>query len=129
MERNEELLRAVADYIEEDPKRHTQSCWVNENWDCGTTGCIAGNALLLSGYKYTARTNNWLTPNGVFADVDDNTFEYAKRELGLTEVDAQVLFGGHWKPARHLTIGDALRKLAGGADIKEVTYDRSRPPL
>lgn len=52
MERNDELIDAVLDYIEAHPEEWDQGVWANA---CGTQACFAGRAMLLSGYTLTLK--------------------------------------------------------------------------
>lgn len=46
---NIELAKKVLDYIEAHPKEHDQNSFIDHKPVCGTTKCIAGHAMLLSG--------------------------------------------------------------------------------
>lgn len=116
-ERNEELFRAVADYIEEHPERYSQTTY-GYTTGCDTVACIAGTALLLSGLTLQPDGDDWLWFNGTFI-VDTRT--KAQHLLGLTVGESYLLFSGSWEPAKHLSVADALRKIGAGADLKEVT--------
>jgi hypothetical protein len=64
---NAALLRAVLTQVEDHPKQFDMSVWGEMERSCGTVACLAGWALILSGWKL----------------VDDCTFESpdGKREI------------------------------------------------
>lgn len=45
---NAELAYLILDYIDAHPEQHDQDVWIQEK-ECGTAGCFAGWATLLSG--------------------------------------------------------------------------------
>lgn len=99
------LMNQVADHIEAFPERYDQEVyWITT--ECGTVGCIAGWADRLSGYD-----DPLVAPSN------------AEERLGLTLDEGSVLFDEAWRPAEGLTVPDALRKLAGGADLEDVTHE------
>jgi hypothetical protein len=69
--------------------RWDQSTWLIEEPDCGTSCCIAGYIVLSDGQK---PDNNYrlTTPDGR----DVSIRMYAQELLGLSENDADYLFGG-----------------------------------
>ncbi len=72
---NVNLLLKVADTIAKHPQAFDMG-----DWDCGTTACIAGWALRLSGKRYG------LSKDGMFSSAD------AASALGLKQGDALKLF-------------------------------------
>ena len=53
--RGRELAELVLKYVTEHPERHKQRTWCDNHWDvsappghCGTTGCLAGWAVMLN---------------------------------------------------------------------------------
>lgn len=100
---NRARILAVADVIERHPDWYDQNTW--EGRPC----CIAGHALRL------ARADRY----GVFT-------ERAAAVLGLTTDQARVLFCASWQPPEGMTVPNALRLLAFGATINQVTAERSR---
>ena len=46
----------------------------------------------------------------------------AQQLLELSENEAEVLFSGGWKPNEDLTVPEALRKIADGIPIEELSY-------
>lgn len=115
--RNTDLLHAIARQIEAQPETYDQSVWVSDT-PCGTTACIAGWAALLSEGDITI-DEDVVYMDGGRRQIDVHT--YASSELGLDRHEAMWLFDGHWRPAKHLTVSEALVKFANGADIQEVT--------
>lgn len=94
--------------------------------------------------KANGLVNDWETPERpnleevindairVEADADNTEAStihgYAQEKLGLTDDEANVLFGGSWKPRDHdMSVGDALRELAEGASIADITPDELLP--
>lgn len=138
--RNAEALNRLANYIARHPERYNQGRWgwtaipdaadrerVNVK-ECGSTQCIAGHA---------ARQAGW-TPlvviDGDSLDIDwesvrlpgQRVFRHvsavARKELGLTPRESAILFAGGWKPSEGRTVQWALRQLAKGASIEDVTH-------
>jgi hypothetical protein len=124
-----DLMLKVADQIEEEPERYNQYYYVMDS-PCGTQHCIAGWALVLSGKAqveidtYTDRA--WTC---IFVDLEtggwEDPVELGREALGLNEEEAWRLFGASWKPAENMSVPDALRKLAWGADIEDVSSPAS----
>ena len=96
---NVRLLRRILRHIKADPRRYNQGTWGVEKPaehggpPCGTQACIAGWAVLLS-----VPRRNWLRwisrsdeemKNGEKSCIRAR----AKKLLGLTEEEAQYLFG------------------------------------
>lgn len=82
--RNTELLERTMQYILDHPERHDQ---VNY---CGTSQCFAGWAAHLEGWKIVSTFPAVVEKNGVRRQVGG----LAKELLGLTNVEANTLFGG-----------------------------------
>jgi hypothetical protein len=84
MERNDELIDKVIDYIREHPEEWNQSVWGYQA-ACGTEACFA---LLMSGYTY----------NQGFRDPEGRTVsgipEIASELLGIPERQARLFFYG-----------------------------------
>lgn len=87
---NVELLERVMRHIEDHPAQHDQGIWLDE---CGTAGCFAGWACLLSGWR----------PSVVFAPgcglvispdtlVERGAYDAALDLLGIDTPDALTLF-------------------------------------
>jgi hypothetical protein len=92
---NIELAQRVVDYIEAHPEEHRQSDFIGRNWDnaCGTTACICGHAMLLSGeYKIVFDDSR----QAAIADLTGaHAGEYSavgKRLLGISQEDMDYLF-------------------------------------
>lgn len=112
---------------------------------CRTTACIAGHTMFLSGkagylirdtYSPSQRvvvvatediyvdepTMHWnarTIPKG--HHVADFAAPIARRELDMPAWQAKRLFDGDWKPREGMTVPEALRALADGAKLSEVT--------
>lgn len=126
-----DLLRVIADQIEAHPEKYTQDTWgsfgneevalpflkVAERMainDCGTQGCIAGWAAAFNVMDPVIR--KWLSD-------DNNNMTYLGAELlCISESEASSLFDLTWKPAQGLTVSDALRRIADGASVDEVSF-------
>jgi hypothetical protein len=134
MARNLDLLDQVLDFVRMNPERWYQGSWFSpgstgysqksietlrditdperiqgENW-CGTTGCIAGHAVTMFGYKPVIvfdstdgyfEFSNQLVAQGenlrTYDNLHDNTFktdDKAAELLGLSTHDAELLFAG-----------------------------------
>lgn len=91
---NEPLLFAVLMDATIHPENHDQSFWARKS-ACGTTGCVAGNAVIMMNHKL-----DWIR-------ICDNTFEathiadtgsrgeiasQAMADLGLNSIQAEYLF-------------------------------------
>lgn len=89
---NIELARKVLDYIERHPDEHDQSSFANNNTTmCGTTCCIAGHTMLLSGrYTLDVRGLMFVDQSGrrESCDADD----IARDLLEMPAEDADALF-------------------------------------
>lgn len=132
---NKELLLKVADAIEKYPELYDQETYGDVEVDdtsCGTTACIAGWACALEGYYPTIAT---LSDGEVIFGYDNVAKEpwtpfskgvdshvTAQQLLELSENEADVLFGGGWRPDEDLTVPEALRKIADGISIAELSY-------
>lgn len=80
--RNVPLLEEVMTHIKDHPETHNQSMYLSQN-ECGTAGCFAGWAWLLSGREYL--------------EIDSardalRVFDGAQELLGLTDREAVALF-------------------------------------
>lgn len=120
------LLYEVAEMVEAYPESYNQMVWVQDaaeesdvSWDqvalvelvqnpsCGTTACIAGWVVAIA------------TAQGARLGLDPG--RQAASILGLADDDARLLFDAAWKPRSDLTVPDALRAIADGATVDEVT--------
>lgn len=100
------MLR-VADAIEQHPEQYDQSDWKTKQ-SCGTNSyCVAGWAQHLC------------FPRQEFSEV--TTPLCAAKLLALTEDEAVALFSATWEPHEGLSVPDALREIAGGATIEDVS--------
>jgi hypothetical protein len=106
---NSELFRKIADRIEAEPKIYSQEAAIVENGLEGPCYCIGGLALLLSGHDLRS---------GTIGDYgNDNS---ARRLLGYPNGGPSIFDGG-WKPREGLTVPQALRLIADGASVSEVS--------
>lgn len=124
--RNTEKLEKLADtlewVIEEYPDLYDQSTY-GQLTDCGTKACIAGWAAFLNGWKPQAIEKTW---SWDFLERDsekDDVHDIAIEVLGITRGEAEILFDQDWEPAEGMTVPDALKKLAGGEPIENVTIE------
>ena len=125
--RNTELFERIADEIEFFPESYDQQSWgmmiegaKAKQTACGTAFCIAGHASHLTGWLplHPGEWDNVVRPKGKdHVEVG----AAARRELGLTDAEAEFLFDGDWKPKRKYTVPEALRAIGNGADILSVT--------
>lgn len=116
-ERNTDLFFAVAEAIEDDPRRYCQDSWYDRRRGCGTTACIAGwaAAIVAKAGDLNRARRAW---------DDDPLFlasDIAQDALGLTDDEAYDLFNATWQPHDGLSVPDALRKIGEGAEIEDVT--------
>lgn len=115
---NEDLLRRVLDHITAHPDEHNQGHWALWS-DCGTAYCVAGHAVVMSGYE-----PDWLSAFGGsegistagVAGKDQTIAELAAELLGLEFDSAHdgLFFGGNdldalWRIAAELTDGRVSR--------------------
>lgn len=98
---NSELFRKIADKIEAEPKLYRQSRKEVIIRGCGTAHCIGGWACAL--------TNNEIS------------LMRAGKLLGLKNWDQYRIFDAFWKPRPDLTVPQALRMIADGASVSEVS--------
>lgn len=86
MARNTALLERTMRHVTDHPEVHDQRVWMNE---CGTAGCFAGWACLLSGWQVMPYTiDGWVTDG----DSEELVATVAARLLGLSEWEADMLF-------------------------------------
>jgi hypothetical protein len=74
---NVELINQTKDWMNAHPEHHDQMLW-----HCGTSHCFFGIAEMLSKGK---------SPSECFLGNSDNTYEFSKSALGLTEAQACYL--------------------------------------
>lgn len=89
---NTDLLLEIREQITSHPETHDQNQW-GRRTACGTTHCIAGWAIVLSGatFDWTSVYNT----AGTSVTVNDGAYrieEYAACEMGLSEDEADDLF-------------------------------------
>lgn len=100
--------------------------------DCQTSHCLAGHAVVGAGFLPHASVSPY-DRQKVYVDWEwvrkptgrkfRHTPNEARKILGLTKREATILFSGEWRPKSPLSVPGALRKLAKGASIYEVTDD------
>lgn len=125
MTRNAKLLRDVADKIEGDPHLYSQGTWGRVT-PCGTAHCIAGWACELAGCEPndpTAWEDGWLSVRKPGSTEFMPVGIAAEQLLGLSDIEALDLFDGGWKPKDGMTVPEALRGLADGKLMAEVSRD------
>jgi hypothetical protein len=92
VKKNTLLLLETLAYIEEHPEE-----WDQQYYLCRTGMCFAGTACVLAGCKpwYANERDGWSvhmkSPNNRLIDIDG----YAKKKLGLTELEGDLLFAMH----------------------------------
>ena len=79
---NTDLITATVAYARMHPEQHSQISYA-----CGTTACLAGHAMLLSGY--TLRRDHFIRPDGVMVDFE---FEEAQLLMGISHDQATAVF-------------------------------------
>lgn len=102
---NEQMLDLVINFIQLNPDKHDQESWVAVTYDesdgeiCGTTCCVAGHALLLSGdwtLKEVMNHSGEIVDVDIVSADDGSTRPHYSREaakvLGLTTGEADSLF-------------------------------------
>ena len=121
MERNADqikLFREIADKIEDHPELYDQADYEAQK-DCGTAHCIGGWACELRRDDL-----QWIT-NSYYGQEDVSPlagfFEAGSNLLGLTGKETMILFDAGWTPREGLTVPAALRAIADGAEIADVT--------
>lgn len=86
------LARKVLEHIEAHPEEHNQAYFAGRN-ECGTTACIAGHTLLVSGQYHLGAFDG-----EEFEFIQSATGEYviasdtAQEMLGLTQDQRETLF-------------------------------------
>lgn len=125
MARNAELLHAIADRIETDPRSYNQYLW-GKVGTCGTKHCIAGWAVHLHDGEEAIdfRRVGLFRKHATRVEVDHKLVHIAHRAqtlLGINQAESDVLFRGRWKPRGEMTPAEALRRFADGASILTVT--------
>lgn len=108
--RNTELMLKVWTHLTEHPEVHNQRNWGERPWDvvdihapddriayenvCGTTMCLCGDAMLLSGYqlgyfKNRSRASSFMRPDG---STDSEFVSEGAALFGITHEQAAHLF-------------------------------------
>lgn len=110
---NVELLEQVMQHITDHPEQHNQNFWVDE---CGTAGCFAGWAALLSGWRVGPAWNfngPMISPDTL---VEKDVCGVARDLLNLDAYDAQTLFcATNTRPMLALMVKD----LANGETLRD----------
>lgn len=139
-------LRDIATMIDTDPARYNQLFIASvptgidlevpamgkrdEPW-CKSAFCIAGWNQVLA--HFGENDTLWIEPDvynhfdgWLGASFDTPTIDVladARREMGLTSSEASLLFGEDWTPRSGLTVGEALRLIAEGSSVADVTNE------
>jgi len=124
----QQLILEVADAIEENAEFYSQSKWFNAFNECGTTCCIAGWAVRIAmPDEFFKRVDRAIAlgPDKYeyeeVAEQDDEWFhEIGMALFGLSDYESN-LFNYDWMPPEGMTVPDALRKFAGGDELKDIT--------
>lgn len=98
---NAELFRAIADEIERRPGRYVQK-------DCEL--CIFAKAIEILAEPELDFIGSAFKPAPSVAG-----------KMGISNPDAYVLCASNWKPRPGLTVPEALRLIADGASVGEVS--------
>ncbi len=98
---NTTKLQRVMEYIEENPKCHTQDEWI-----CGSGACFAGWTCLMGGWKWF-RAKDWESADRVYKGKRPNILDTSATRhiqdvaieiLDLDYTDALILFWGNNTP-------------------------------
>ncbi len=118
---NVPLMREIADAIEDQPNRYHQQAY-RKKLDCGTAYCIAGWAVELADNAAWCTTNVDVIFGCDKVNVDGGLCDIQKAGADLLGLDRNTdLFSADWRPAKHLTVPDALRKYADNENFEEIT--------
>lgn len=122
--RNTLLFNRIADMLEIFPESYDQRHWGIEQRiaPCSTAFCIAGHAAHETGWQPDSSVT-FLSWDDVERQSGRYQFEIAHvgaLELGLTELEATILFDAAWKP-KIGTPAEALRHLGDGALVTDVS--------
>lgn len=128
---NAELFHQIADKIEKEPEGYNQEFW-GQRTSCGTAYCIGGWAVVLGGKdqiiysdegELLGLRNGW---DNSWTEVSDA----ARELLGIAphtyasdpyEDVTDRLFMSGWRPREDMTVPEALRAIANGAKLADVT--------
>jgi hypothetical protein len=112
---NLELAQRVCKQITAFPESYRMECWVGEPEEgCGTVACIAGHAMLMSGYSYTKMKDPdsdsvlpgaflFVRPDGTEVDSSLNESE----AISLLELTDEEYEGEDGIPLFHDYLGDS----------------------
>lgn len=114
---NAPLLRKVLEHITLHPDEWDQNSYAVKTYSptaCGTAYCVAGHAVVMTGH--TLEFGNYRT--AYYCGIDDG-YEtiaiVARKELGLSDAEAIILFNGEntldrlWRLAEQFTDGEVTR--------------------
>jgi len=110
---NVPLLQKVLDHITAHPEEWRQSDWASKS-ACGTAYCVAGHAVVMSGYTASFSSKNWATGFCVKDGRRGHIDTVAREVLGLDLWQAQDLFHGRntmqeiWDIATEITDGEIV---------------------
>lgn len=83
------LLRKVLDHIDAHPEEWQQATY-GTGTACGTAACIAGHAMLMSGYDFNPTDEIFSRPDGSIVEFEPDE---GQTILGITYTEAS-LYGG-----------------------------------
>jgi hypothetical protein len=121
-----QLANDVREAVIMSPEGHDQ-VYYGKVTDCGTTACLAGHAMLLSGYtlrrgRRAGSSAEFLRPNGSVVDYE---FWEAWRLLGLTYGEASHVFHCLNNSEAIDRLEGLIKKYENGRDLME-NLDRQR---
>jgi hypothetical protein len=126
-----QLANDVREAVIMNPDSHEQA-YYGQVTDCGTTACLAGHAMLLSGYTLrrgrcarcccAGSSAEFLRPNGSVVDYE---FREARQLLGLTSEEADELFWCLNNSEAIDRLEGLIKKYENGRDLLE-NLDRQR---
>lgn len=109
-------LDAVLKYIEDKPEEWTQGSWGHRS-ACGTAGCIAFHVGRHDGAEMD--WEDWTEGNEEYFALNlvagQEPWDYARKSLGLTDGQAEVLFAGGNTMADMRAMRDVLAADPGAA--------------
>lgn len=120
---NTDLMLEIADMIEQYPYHFFMGGWWGSHEmtgtpaECGTTACISGHALALTGVRAHSERDMLGFPTGCLLHDDSGEpvdfMTEGAQALGLTRIQAEVMFT-HWVHLKRATIVARLRDIAKG---------------
>jgi hypothetical protein len=105
------LLRGVLDLIDRHPELWDQRWYVCPDPLCGTTACVAGHALLMRGFTFSA--HRFFRPDGTHVS-SGLIGDEAASLLGLTRKEQEALFRPNASRADVQRVAERIAARAGG---------------